>query len=348
MKIRITTQKKFNSSSIAITICFMIIYSLFIVGFNQTSIQADDVQTTNVAIEESSVKTTTKVSLTKPKIEVKKRYEKHVKISWKKVENAKYYIVYRAKKNKYIKIKETKKTSFVDKKAKKRKTYKYKVAAAAKVSGVEYKSKDSNVEKVYVRPKKPLTVICGECFVEGMGLYAKSHVPNNYRLVYKVGISTYGLLNTNYINYKGMTLTAVERIAYYRPDRVIFLDGMNEAGNWNTNSTINNYKKMIQLLKKANPNVEIVLLALPPVAANHVSGFAGNKNINHYNKAYKYLADHTENVYYYSGYRKLITDKNGYLKSYANGGDGGHWSYQATVDVVNDIKKYSNKLTKGK
>lgn len=297
-----------------------------------------------------------KVQLKRPKVKVKSRLEKKVRISWKKVKNAKYYLVYRkVKGKKYKRIKKTSRKVFKDKKAKKRTKYYYKVVACRKISGKVYKSKKSKSVKVFVKAKKTKSVsskaevvICGECYVEGMAVYAKNYLPSNYRLVYKVGISTYGLLNTNYINYNGMTITAIERIAYYRPKRVFFLDGMNEASNPNPTSTINNYKKMISLLKSVNPNVEIVIMALPPVARSHVSGFANNPSINKYNAAYKKLAKNTKNVYYYSGYRKLITDKDGYLKAYANGGDGGHWSYQATIDVFKKIKKYSDKLAKEK
>ena len=149
------TFKMTNKSKTLIILFFLIIYSLFAAGINQAVIKAYDTQTANKEIEANS----SVLHLEKPKVEIKTRYEKNVKLSWKKVENAKYYIVYRAKKNKYIKIKETKKTSFVDKKAKKRKTYKYKVVAAAKTLNAEYKSKASKVKKVYVRPKKPLTII---------------------------------------------------------------------------------------------------------------------------------------------------------------------------------------------
>lgn len=348
---------------IVIVICFLIINSLFLAGWNQTTVKAEEVQTTDRGTKTTASDTQTsnrtdgnvtkkidKNKLKKPKVKIKKRYEKNVKLKWKKIKNAKYYIIYRAdeKKQNYKKVKKTKKTYFIDKNAVARKTYKYKVVAVTNVSGKKIKSKAGRTGRVYVRPANPLVVISGECFVEGMAIYAKPYLPSNYRLVHKVGVSTYGMLNSNYFSYNDMTVTGIERIAYYHPDRVFFLIGMNEARNWNTTSTINNYKKMIQLLKKVNPHVEVVLLALPPVSANHVSGFADNDYINHYNEAYKNLAKNTENVYYYSGYRKLITDGNGYLMSYANGGDGGHWSSQATINALNDIKKYSDKLTRGK
>ena len=163
--------------------------------------------------------------------------------------------------------------------------------AEAKSGGKTFTGKASNTKSVYVLPKNPKVVICGECFVEGMKMYANKYKPKNTHFVYKIGISTRGMLNDNYINYKGSSITAIERIAYYNPDRVYFLIGMNEAKGGNPNYTVKNYKKAFKLLKRINPHVEMVLMALPPVGRSHSSGFASNGKINRYNKAYKRFDD---------------------------------------------------------
>ncbi len=286
-----------------------------------------------------------KITLSTPKLKIKKHYEKHIKLDWNNVDKAQSYRVLRAQKGgSFVLIKKTNNSLFTDKKAKKRKTYKYKIVAEAKSGGKTYTSKASKAKSVYVLPKNPKVVICGECFVEGIKLFANKYKPKNTHLVYKVGISTSGMLNDNYINYKGSSITALERIAYYKPDRVYFLIGMNEANNGNPGRTVKNYKKAFKLLKKINPHIEMVLMALPPVGRSHSSGFASNSKINRYNKAYKSYAKKTKNVFYYSRYRKLISDSAGYLK--ANGGDGGHWSSGGTIKVVKDLKKHSKSLTK--
>ena len=231
---------------------------------------------------------TKKIKLSTPKLKIKKRYEKHVKLDWKKVKKATSYKVLRARKGKsFVQIKKVKKSTFTDKKAKKRKTYRYKVVAVAKSGGKIFTSKASKTRKVYVRPKSPKIVICGECFVEGMKIYAKKYRPKHTSFVYKIGLSTNGMLNTNYINYRGRTITAIERIAHYKPDRVYFLIGMNEAANKNPGATVRNYKKAIKLLKRINSHIEVVLMALPPVGRSHSSGFASNGSINRYNKEEK-------------------------------------------------------------
>lgn len=83
-------------------------------------------------------------NLAAPKsLQVKKSGKKAV-LKWKKVKGASKYIVYRStgKKGKYTKIATVSKTSFSDKKTKRRKTYYYKVTAV----------KDINKSKLYSNP----------------------------------------------------------------------------------------------------------------------------------------------------------------------------------------------------
>lgn len=307
-------------------------------------------QTTTQKVPETTQKVKKKkpkkVKLKRPVFAVEKRYEGKLKLSWKKIKKATYYKVYKKKKGgKYKFVVKTKRRAYIDKKVKKRKTYSYKVLAACKKSGKEYSSQFSKARTAYVRPARPVTVMVGECFVDGMKAFAKSRLPKNYKFVYKDGISTYGLMNTNFARYKKKTVTALERVAYYNPDRVVFLDGMNEATRYNTKSTIRNYKKMFKLLKSFKPNIDIVLLGLPPVGKHPKGNVPSRKNIAHYNKAYKKLANSLSYVYYYDGYRKLIMDKSGYLK--VSGGDGVHWSPNGYVRAAKDIKKFCDKINKG-
>lgn len=290
-----------------------------------------------------------KIKLRKPKIKAKRYKKTSVKVTWKKVKKAQKYIVYGAAKGRHFsRLKTTKKKRYIDKNKKRGKTYKYRVVAVAKKQGRTFKSKASKTKTVKIpkiKVSKANIVICGECFVEGMGLYAKRYLPAKTKLVHKIGISTSGILNTNYIRYGGKTITALEKIAYCKPQVVYFLCGMNEAKG-SVTATMNNYKKIVKLLKQVKPNIKVVLMALPPVGRNHTSGFASNPRINKVNRAYKKYASKTKNVYYYAGYRSIITDGAGYLKRSANGGDGGHWSASATIKVVKALKKHSRQFTK--
>ena len=321
--------------------------TLGLVCFGQSKAAKAEEQTTTKVPETTTHKKqpAKKITLETPKLKIKKHYEKHIKLDWNSVDKAQSYRVLRAKKGEgFVLINKTATSSFTDKKAKKRITYKYKIVAEAKSGGKTFTSNDSKAKSVYVLPKSPRVAICGECFVEGMKLYAKKYTPKNTLLVPKIGLSTSGMLNDNYINYKGTSITALERIAYYKADRVYFLIGMNEAKGGNPSNAIKNYKKAFKLLKKINPHIEMVLMALPPVGRSHSSGFASNPKINRYNRAYKAYAKKTKNVFFYSRYRKLISDVAGYLK--ASGGDGGHWSSGGTIKVVKDLKKHSKSLTK--
>jgi fibronectin type 3 domain-containing protein len=87
-----------------------------------------------------------------------KSTKKGIKLTWKKVSNSTGYIVMRSTKKKsgYKVIKTiTKKStvSFLDKKAKKGKTYYYKVVAYKKVGSAKLKSKATKIVKVKRKKK---------------------------------------------------------------------------------------------------------------------------------------------------------------------------------------------------
>ena len=292
-----------------------------------------------------SSSTTPKLKLAKAKIKSVSGYEKHVTLKWKKVAKAKKYYVYRSTKKSsgYKKIATTTKRTYTDKKAKKRTTYYYKVQATAKNAAGTWKTgKKSAAKKFYVHPANPKTVICGECFA--VGLRTVCGHSSYYKFVAKTGISTYGILNSNYFSYGGRTVTALERVAYYNPDRVYFISGMNEAWSYSSSArTVANYKKMIKLLKRANPNIEVVIMALPPVNGKYARI---KSRLIRWNKQLQAMCAAQKNVYFYSSYRSILTNSSGYLTSAYNGGDGLHWSYSGYSKVMAALKKWNKKLTK--
>lgn len=92
-----------------------------------------------------------KVSISKPKITLKKG-KKYAVIKFKKVKNAQGYEIFRSsKKNSgYKKIKDTKKTSYKNKKLKSKKKYYYKVRAYRTINGKKYYSSYSSVKSVKI------------------------------------------------------------------------------------------------------------------------------------------------------------------------------------------------------
>jgi len=132
-----TSRGKFN---IAVTIIFILILEM---GFPLCG---------NAQTEEQPI-TVDRYTQQSPKVKIKRQNKINVKLTWKKVKDAKGYMVYRKliKKNtKYHKIKITTKTKFVDKK-KFKKGYRYKIRA--------YKY-DVNGIKVYTKFSKQKTAKC--------------------------------------------------------------------------------------------------------------------------------------------------------------------------------------------
>ena len=86
--------------------------------------KAEEQTTTNVPETTTHKKTKAKkISLSAPKLKIKKHYEKHIKLDWNDVDKAQNYRVLRARKGKsFTLIKKTNKSSFTDKKVKKRTT----------------------------------------------------------------------------------------------------------------------------------------------------------------------------------------------------------------------------------
>lgn len=277
-------------------------------------------------------------------VRVTKQIEKKVVVTWKKLSGATRYQVLRSTKKKsgYVSIGSTKKTSFKDKKAKKRTTYYYKVQGELSISDQKIQSKESAAKKVYVTPKSPVTVIAGECFVVDMS-HMKSIFGKNHRFVGKIGVNTYTMIHNNYFNYNGNTIPGIERIAYYKPDRVYFIIGANEARWYNVNLTMDNYKKMRSLLKRVNKNVEIVLVKISPFGAKRSSDAPSDAQRAKFNRAYKNYADKTANVYYCKA-TDVLENSAGQLSSGYNGGDGYHWNDAGTVAVVKKMKEWSKKI----
>ena len=263
--------------------------------------------------------------------------EGNVTMKWDKMKGASSYeILRKGEKGKFTKVTDSKEEKFVDKTAKPRKDYTYKVVAVSKDGDDIYKSKPSGEEKVYVKPKDPKTVICGECYVEDFENYAKDILPKNTKYIYKIGIGTDRMLSDSCFNYQGNSVTLLERVAYENPDRVFFVIGMNETENKNPDHMVDNMNKAIKALQKMNPHIECIICSLAPVARDGMEGYGDNDEIVRYNAALKKYAQSKEDVYYLD-FRSALEDENGKLKDEANPGDGAHWEVSAVKEVARII-----------
>lgn len=268
---------------------------------------------------------------------------KKVRLRWKRVKHADYYAIYRSdeKKGKYEKIDTTLKTKYTDRSAKGRRDYFYRVVAVWYFHEKVYSSLPGKRLKVYVMPKKPRTVIAGECFVEDFAMLS-GYWPQNVHLVYKIGVNTYTMQHNNYFEYNGNTVTGIEKIATYNPDRVYFLIGANESAWVNPEWTMNNYTQMIKLLRSRNKHIQIVLIGVPPFGWSSTQNIPTEEKRNSYNAAYKRYADERKYVYYCPA-TYVLEDGTGHLSGSYDGGDGCHWNEIGAARVADEVKAWSKK-----
>ncbi len=277
-------------------------------------------------------------------LRTKKDIEKRVVIKWKKQFGADTYTIYRSteKKGEYKLLGDAKRAKFIDRNADCRQTYFYVIQAQMTIRGKDFFNKKCKPLKVYVRPKNPLTVIAGECFVVDMEAM-KSVFKSNHRFVAKIGVNTYTMQHSNYFTYNGQMITGIERIAYYNPDRVYFVIGANESAWTTTSYTMGNYKQMRSLLKKINKHVEIVLVKIPPFGRTSSQNIPSVSQRDKFNLAYMEFADSYEDVYFCPA-TNVLSDNSSHLLSQYDGGDGCHWNESGTVAVVNAMKEWSKKV----
>lgn len=278
------------------------------------------------------------------KVKVERKIEKNVRLSWDTQNGADSYVIYRSIQKHggvYRIVGKTKKTAFIDKKARKKKTYYYRVQGRMKIRAKYYKGKRSQVKDAYITPATPKTVIAGECFVVGMERYT-SVFNSNHRFVGKIGVNTYTMMHSNYFTYNGQSITGLERIAYHKPDRVIFIIGANESAWYQVNLTMQNYTQMRKLLRKVNPHMEIVLVKIAPFGYHPTESTASVSRRAKWNNAYKKFADDNEDTYYCPA-TDCLDDGNSHLLSRYDAGDGTHWNGSGTELVVKEIRKWSKK-----
>ena len=268
---------------------------------------------------------------------------KKVRLRWKRVKHADYYAIYRSdeKKGEYEKIDTTLKTKYTDRSAKGRRDYFYRVVAVWYFHEKVYQSRLGKRLKVYVMPKKPRTVIAGECFVEDFAMLS-GYWPQNVHLVYKIGVNTYTMQHNNYFEYNGNTVTGIEKIATYNPDRVYFLIGANESAWVNPEWTMNNYTQMIKLLRSRNKHIQIVLIGVPPFGWSSTQNIPTEEKRNSYNVAYERYADERDYVYFCPA-TYVLEDGTGHLSGSYDGGDGCHWNEIGASRVAEEVRSWSRK-----
>ena len=206
----------------------------------------------------------------------------------------------------------------------------------------EVYGKYSKAATVSVNPKKPVVAVVGECFAQDFALYGKGILPKKTKVVYYIGINSYRLYHDSCVTYQGMHVTPLEKAAYAKPDRVYFIVGMNECKDGNVKATINNFKKMYQLLRRINSKIKVVMMAVPPTARTSRLNIPTLKKRRSWNQALKKYAENNMNFYYFD-YTGVLDDGHGYLKKSVAAKDGCHWSVGGARAVIREWYKWDKK-----
>lgn len=236
----------------------------------------------------------------------------------------------------YTELGQTTQGTFTDTNTDPRQLYYYRVSPVS----TDANSGHSEELEVYVRPRQPHSVIVGESFVEAINAYMREEVPDRVELVGKIGTNTDAMLYNDYFEYKGEPCTAIERTAFFNPDRVYLMVGCNEAALGDPKDTTANFKEMRKRLMEKNPNMEFVVVSLSPYGQTSTQNIPDLEKRREFNKEYKKFAKRYDNVYYCDA-PEVLDDGTGYLKSEYDSGDGCHWNPEGAKMVVYEIRKWS-------
>jgi hypothetical protein len=278
-----------------------------------------------------------RIHLKKPTgVKILQRTPTTITLRWKKVKKAQKYEIYCKKKGAktYKKIASTKKLIYKSKKRKEKTVYYYKVFAVRKDrDGKRIQSRGSNVKKAVTKPKINKIAYVGDSVMCGMANYLNNKKKGRH-VIGKIGISPWNFWRGEYM----------DKVLAYNPDRIYIMLGVNSLvgtpSRQHCDGIIADYKKIIKICRKNNPDVEIIILSVAPCTAGCRE--TSNSYINMYNKKLKQMAKKKRLLYY--DFSSEFKDSTGYLKKEYNGGDGLHWSAAGCVRFKQLLKAYNKTL----
>ncbi|MCD8012977.1 MAG: GDSL-type esterase/lipase family protein [Lachnospiraceae bacterium] len=221
------------------------------------------------------------------------------------------------------------------------KRYYVRIRSYKKINGKTFYSAWSSVKSAVA--KRKVTVFAGDSITTG--LYASS-----YNGISKIGISgslqvvAYTGINTGNFQTKAAfgSLTCLSKIISYNPTRVYIMLGMNEVEYVSPDTSVANYKKIIQKIQSSCPNADIVVLSVSPVSASVAARRKGFQQISTLNSKLKSMARKCGCRYY--DFTAAFKDSSGYLKPEYSGGDGIHWNMKGYQKFGELITAYDSKL----
>ncbi len=278
-------------------------------------------------------------SLKKPKITSLISTEKGaIKLSWKAVENAGGYEIYRkaAKNSKYKLIAVSKKPRYKDDSGKTYKTYSYKIRAIKKVpeDSVTYVSPFSEKKKGYVRKQPKKIAYVGDSIMTGFSSYGVIKNSKSQKVFAEVGTNAWKFYRSSLF----------DKLIKYKPDRMYIMMGVNGlVGSPNAaymDANIRSFIKLLNLCQKKNPHMEVIVIGVSPVRSG---ASVKAHSVKMYNMRLKKKVVSRQNTYFYD-MAEFMADSHGYLKSQYSGGDGIHWRSSAYKDVYKHLKKFAKEL----
>jgi lysophospholipase L1-like esterase len=312
-------------------------------GTSDTTDQSQTTPSNTEANMTSSQPTIKKLAQVK-KVKLTRFSTTAVKVSWLKSSQAKYYHVYTGtrKKGTYKLSGTTKKTHFLVKGLKNKKTYYFYVTASKSKKVVATDSAPSTKQSMTMKTYTRKITFAGDSIATGISLYKnttyamKSSAKKS--VVAVVGINTRTFVTKRAFNGK----TPLQKLIREKPYRVYFMLGINEIGWTKKSAVLENYEVLIKRLLKGSPKTDVVLLSVSPVSRAEMKAQPQMKQIPALNSGLKKLA--AKNGYHYYDYTSFLKDKQGYLKAKYATQDGLHWQLAAYKKFGEVIGHYDRSL----
>lgn len=270
-------------------------------------------------------------------------YSTHeVKVTWKKQKKAKYYRVYYAKQAKgtYRCAGVTQKQQYLVKKLKNNTRYYFYVKACRKKKASTEDSPASRKVTLKTRSYSRKTIFVGDSICQGLAGYSlpSMHIGGQKKVVAYKGLNTV-TFHTRRI-FRGKT--GLQKLIAEKPYRIYMMLGINEIHFRRKDEMIKEYQGMVQAIRQACPQTDLVLCAISPVTLRERLKHPGYRQIPAFNKKLEKMAK--KNGVKYLDYTSFLKDSGGCLRGGYAQPDGYHWRIQAYQIFSKKIQKYDLSL----
>ncbi|MBR4182976.1 MAG: hypothetical protein IKQ56_04035 [Lachnospiraceae bacterium] len=265
-----------------------------------------------------------------PKVSVTDVSASHVTLKFTRSKNAQVSNIYRSTKpdGEFYKVGYTTEKTFTDTKVDSNTTYYYKVLGKCiNKDGRTVWSLNSNIVETTTKTVYNKTVYVGDSIIHGIMDYGfVTSSSTNEKVIAKVGVGTKSF-------YESELMDSLKKVG---TARVFIMLGINSL--WSEDAIpgiIKYYKLIVEDLKAASPDADIVCLSLAPTAS---TAKIKNSNVNKFNKALEEMAKECGVSYF--DFTSILKDSNGYLMDSRAGYDGIHWTKSTYDDVVAILREY--------